>query len=47
MDQLTSIRVFVKAAETGSFAATAAQLRLSPQMVARHVAALEAHRALH
>ena len=43
MDQLTSIRVFVKAAETGSFAATAAQLRLSPQMVARHVAALEAH----
>lgn len=43
MDQLTSIRVFVKAAETGSFAAAAGQLRLSPQMVARHVAALEAH----
>ncbi|MEX0496010.1 LysR family transcriptional regulator [Raoultella terrigena] len=43
MDQLTSMKVFVKAAETGSFAAVAEQLQLSPQMVARHVAALEAH----
>lgn len=32
---------FVKAVETGSFAATASVLGVSPQMVAKHVTALE------
>ncbi|MDQ1227431.1 DNA-binding transcriptional LysR family regulator [Pantoea ananatis] len=41
MDRLTSMNVFVKAAEVGSFAAAAEQLRLSPQMVAKHIASLE------
>ncbi|MBV8048425.1 MAG: LysR family transcriptional regulator [Paludibacterium sp.] len=43
MDKLTSMRVFVKAVEQGSFAAAAESLALSPQMVARHVAQLEQH----
>lgn len=42
MDRLTSMNVFVKAAELGSFAAVAEALRISPQMVAKHVARLEA-----
>jgi DNA-binding transcriptional LysR family regulator len=41
MDRLTSMSVFVKAAETGSFAAAAAQLRLSSPMVGKHVRFLE------
>jgi len=41
MDRLTSMAVFVKAAELGSFAATATAMDLSPQMVAKHVAYLE------
>ncbi len=41
MDRLTSMAVFVKAAELGSFAATAAVMKLSPQMVAKHVVFLE------
>ncbi|MCL2892226.1 LysR family transcriptional regulator [Brenneria tiliae] len=43
MDKLTSMKVFVKAAELGSFAAVADALGMSPQMVAKHVAALESH----
>lgn len=42
MDRLTSMSVFVKAAELGSFAATAGVLEISPQMVAKHIAFLEA-----
>ncbi|ATZ96613.1 LysR family transcriptional regulator [Dickeya fangzhongdai] len=42
MDRLTSMSVFVKAAELGSFAAAAEALSLSAQMVAKHVAWLEA-----
>ncbi len=42
MDRLTSMHIFVKAAELGSFAAVAEALRLSPQGVAKHVAWLEA-----
>lgn len=41
LDRLTGMAVFVKAADTGSFAAAATALRLSPQMVAKHVSALE------
>ncbi|KHN49132.1 LysR family transcriptional regulator, partial [Dickeya fangzhongdai] len=42
VDRLTSMSVFVKAAELGSFAAAAEALSLSAQMVAKHVAWLEA-----
>jgi len=42
MDRLASMTAFVKAVETGSFAATASALGISPQMVAKHVTALEA-----
>ena len=42
MDRLTSMNVFVKSADLGSFAATADALDMSPQMVAKHIAALEA-----
>lgn len=41
LDRLTSMTVFVMAAETGSFAAAADRLGMSPQMVAKHVGALE------
>lgn len=41
MDRLTSMAVFVKAAERGSFAAAAEAMGLSPQMVAKHVVYLE------
>ena len=41
MDRLTSMNVFVRAAELGSFAAAANALRISPQMVAKHIARLE------
>ena len=41
MDRLTSMAVFVRVAEKGSFAATAAELSLSPTMIANHVRALE------
>jgi len=41
IDRLTSMAVFVKASDTGSFAAAATALRLSPQMVAKHVSTLE------
>ncbi len=42
MDRLTSMNVFVKAAELGSFVAAANALQISSQMVAKHVAWLEA-----
>lgn len=41
MDRLTSMSVFVKSADLGSFAAAAEALKMSPQMVAKHVAFLE------
>ncbi|MEI3773413.1 LysR family transcriptional regulator [Pectobacterium brasiliense] len=41
MDRLTSMSVFVKASELGSFAAAAEALGISPQMVAKQVAWLE------
>jgi DNA-binding transcriptional LysR family regulator len=40
-NQLTSMEVFVKAAESGSFAAAASQLAMSAQAVGKHVATLE------
>ena len=42
IDRLTSMAVFVKAADLGSFTAAGAALGLSPQMVGKHVQALEA-----
>ena len=42
MDRLTSMAVFVRVAEKGSFAAASAELALSTTMVANHVRALEA-----
>lgn len=41
MDRLASMAAFVKTAEAGSFAAAAASLGMSPQMVAKHVGWLE------
>jgi DNA-binding transcriptional LysR family regulator len=41
MDRLTSMSVFVKASELGSFAAAAEAMGMSPQMVAKHVVFLE------
>lgn len=41
MDRLTSMGAFVMAAECGSYASAAERLNMSPQMVAKHVAALE------
>ncbi|PIJ48195.1 MULTISPECIES: LysR family transcriptional regulator [unclassified Erwinia] len=40
-DTITSMRVFISAVRLGSFAAAAEKMAMSPQMVARHVAALE------
>lgn len=41
MDRLTSMGAFVMTAESGSYARAAERLGMSPQMVAKHVAALE------
>ncbi|WP_420064507.1 LysR family transcriptional regulator [Pectobacterium colocasium] len=41
MDRFTSMNIFVKTVELGSFAAAADALTLSPQMVAKYVAWLE------
>jgi DNA-binding transcriptional LysR family regulator len=41
MDRLTSMAVFVKVADLGSFAAAAHELRLSPTMIGKHVRFLE------
>ncbi|MDR3488569.1 MAG: LysR family transcriptional regulator [Bradyrhizobium sp.] len=43
MDRLFSMTVFVKAVETGSFSAAAEALRMSPQLVGKHVQTLEQH----
>lgn len=41
IDRLTSMEAFVVAAESGSYASAALRLGMSPQMVAKHVSALE------
>ena len=41
MDRLSSMNAFVMAAELGSYARAAERLGMSPQMVAKHVTALE------
>ncbi|WP_213990079.1 LysR family transcriptional regulator [Sodalis sp. dw_96] len=41
LDKITGMKVFVTAVKEGSFAAAAAKLAISPQMIARHVATLE------
>lgn len=41
MDRITSMQIFVKVAEVGSFAAAAGELKLSPAMVAKHIRSLE------
>ncbi|CAG9273639.1 LysR family transcriptional regulator [Paraburkholderia unamae] len=41
MDKLTSMTVFVKTAESGSFTAAARLLAMTPQMAGKHVDALE------
>jgi DNA-binding transcriptional LysR family regulator len=43
MDKLASMAVFVKTADTGSFAAAARALGMTPQMAGKHVDSLEAH----
>ena len=43
MDRLASMATFVKVVDLGSFTAAAAELKMSPQMVAKHVSYLEAH----
>ncbi|OSM96533.1 MULTISPECIES: LysR family transcriptional regulator [Lonsdalea] len=43
MDRLTSMAVYVKAVELGSFTAAANVLTMSPQLVGKHVSALEQH----
>lgn len=43
MDRLASMEVFVKVAETGSFTAAADALRISGQMVGKHIRMLEEH----
>lgn len=43
MDRLTSMAIYVKAVELGSFAATADAMNLSSQLVGKHIAALESH----
>lgn len=42
LDRLTSMAVFVRAADLGSFVQAADSLGLSPQMVAKHISSLEA-----
>lgn len=41
MDRLTSMAVFVKVADLGSFAGAAKELRLSPTMIGKHIRYLE------
>lgn len=43
MDRLTSMQIFVKAVELGSFSAAATALGLSPQLVGKNVRTLERH----
>ncbi|MHC1481315.1 LysR family transcriptional regulator [Frateuria aurantia] len=46
LDRLSSMLAFVRTVESGSFVAAARLLELSPQMVAKHVTALEQHHGL-
>lgn len=41
MDRLTSMQVFVKAVELGSFSAAASELNMSPQLAGKQIQALE------
>lgn len=41
MDRFTSMQVFVKVADLGSFAAAAREMKLSPAMIAKHIRHLE------
>lgn len=43
MDRLSSMSIFVKAVELGSFSAAADALNMSPQLVGKHVQSLEHH----
>lgn len=43
MDRLLSMAVFAKAVQLGSFSAAAEALRMSPQLVGKHVQTLEQH----
>lgn len=43
MDRFTSITIFTRAAEQGSFTAAAETLNMSPQLVGKHVSSLEQH----
>lgn len=43
MDRFTSIAIFTRAAEQGSFTAAAETLNMSPQLVGKHVSSLEQH----
>ncbi|WP_075853603.1 LysR family transcriptional regulator [Rhizobium hainanense] len=43
MDRLSSMSIFVKAVELGSFSAAADALNMSPQLVGKHVQFLEQH----
>lgn len=43
MDRLTSMNIFVKAVDLGSFSAAADALRMSPQLVGKHIHTLEQH----
>jgi DNA-binding transcriptional LysR family regulator len=43
MDRLTSMTIFARAVELGSFSAAAAVFRMSPQLVGKHVRMLEQH----
>lgn len=43
MDQLTSMRVFVRVVESGSFSSASAAFSMTPQAIGKHVRELEAH----
>jgi DNA-binding transcriptional LysR family regulator len=43
MDRLTSMAIFVKAVDLGSFSAAANALHMSPQLVGKHIQMLEQH----
>lgn len=43
MDRFSSMNIFVKAVELGSFSAAADALNMSPQLVGKHVQSLEQH----
>ena len=43
MDRLTSMTIFARAVELGSFSAAAAVFHMSPQLVGKHVRMLEQH----